>query len=143
MQTGAGDRIFQMIDGERCGLRQWFSFDDFPVGLSLWIGKEDGEFTFSRRTTSGTPHGGRMKRRQQPDQLDAVSLFGGTFTLMEEWEFRLTLDQAEAIAADLLAGKSRAVTLTEPSGVEHVLEFGGAHAKPSAAMMAACRRVLL
>jgi hypothetical protein len=44
--------------------------------------------------------------------LDAVSLFGGTFSLMEEWQFSLTLDQADAIAADLLAGKSRAVTLS-------------------------------
>jgi len=142
VQTGDGELIFQMIDDERCGFRQWFSFDDFPVGLSLWVGKEDGEFTFSRSTISGTPHGGRVKRRQQPDQVDAVSLFGGTFSLMEDWEFRLALDQADAIAADLLAGKSRAVTLTEPSGVARVLEFGGAHARPSAAMMAACRRVL-
>jgi hypothetical protein len=143
VQTGDGKRIFQTIDNERCGFRQWFSFDDFPVGLSLWVGKEDGEFTFARQTTSGTPLGRRVKRRQQPDQVDAVSLFGGTFSLMEDREFKLTLDQADAIAADLLAGKSRAVTLTEPSGVSHVLEFGGAHARPSAAMMAACRQVLL
>jgi len=141
VQTGDGKQIFQMVDDERCGFRQWFWFDDFPVGLSLWVGKEDGEFTFARQTISGTAHGGRVKRRQQPDQVDAASLFGGTFSLMEEWDFTLTLDQAEAIAADLLAGKSRTVTLTEPSGVAHVLEFGGAHARPSAAMMAACRKV--
>ena len=143
VQTGDGNRSFQMVDDERCGFRQWLSFDDFPVGLSLWVGKEGGEFTFARETISGTPHGRSVKRRQQPDQVDAVSLFGGTFGLMEEWQFRLTLDQADAIAADLLAGKSRAVTLTEPSGVAHVLEFGGAHARPSAAMMAACRKVRL
>lgn len=143
VQTGEGSRIVQMIDNERCGFRQWFSVDDFPVGLSLWVGKEDGEFTFSRRTISGTPHGGRVKRREQPDQVDAVSVFGGAFGLMEEWKFTLTLEQADAIAADLLAGEARAVTLTEASGVAHVLEFGGAHAKPSAAMMAACREVFL
>lgn len=142
VQAGEGKRIFQMIDNERCGFRQWFWFDDFPVGLSLWMGNSGGEFTFARQTTYGTPHGWRVKRRKQPDLVDAASLFGGTFSLMEDWKFRLTLDQADAIAADLLAGKSRAVTLTEPSGVAHVLEFGGAHAGPSAAMMAACREVL-
>ena len=142
VQAGDGKQIFQMIDNDRCGFRQQFWVDDFPIGLSLWVGKEGGEFTFARRTISGTPHGWRVKRRQLPDQVDAVSLVGGTFSLMEDWEFTLTLDQADAIAADLLAGKSRTVTLTEPSGVAHVLEFGGAHAKPSAAMMAACRKVL-
>jgi hypothetical protein len=142
-QPGDGKQIFQMIDDERCGFRQWFRFDDFPVGLSLWIGRNGGEVAFERQTISGTPHGRRVKRRQQPDQVDAVSLSGGTFSLMEEWQFSLTLEQAEAIAADLLAGESRAVTLTDPSGVAHVLEFGGAHAKPSAAMMAACRQALL
>jgi len=142
VQPGDGKQIVQMIGNERCGFRQWFWFDDFPVGLSLWVGKNGGEFTFSRSTVSGSPHGWRVKRRQQPDQVDAVSVFGGTFSLMEEWEFRLTLDQADAVAADLLAGKARTVTLTEPSGVAHVLDFGGAHAKPSAAMMEACRKVL-
>lgn len=72
VQTGDGNLIFQMVDDERCGFRQWFSFDDFPVGLSLC--------TFARQTNSGTAHGRSAKRRQQPDQVDAVSLFGGTWS---------------------------------------------------------------
>ena len=80
VQTGDGKLIFQMVDDERCGFRQWFSFDDFPVGLSLWVGNRGGEFTFARQTISGTPHGRTVKRRQQPDQVDAVSLFGGTWS---------------------------------------------------------------
>jgi hypothetical protein len=134
-----GEEIFQLTSPGGCGLRQWYAFDKYPVSLTLWAARDRGEFAVNRTQIAASTIGIRGTSRE-PDLVDAAAVFGGAFELTDERRHALSLDQVNGIVADLLRGGERTLRLTEPNGRTVALRFGGAHAKPSAAMLGACRR---
>jgi hypothetical protein len=106
----------------------------------LWAERDRGEFAVNRARIAAYANNPRGTPRAEPDRVEAEAVFGGTFELIDERRHALTLEQVNGIAADVLRGGERTLRLTQPNGRMLALNFGGAHAKPSAAMLAACRR---
>jgi hypothetical protein len=134
-----GMYLFQIADDRECGFRQIFSERSFPPYITLWVSEQGGRIAFMRELVEAKPHGRITKRRKIPDRVNAETLFGHTFELVENFEYPLTLPQVEALAADLARGVARKVVMTSPEGESMILGFGGPYSKASAAMLAACR----
>jgi len=136
-----GMNLFQIADAGQCAYRQIFSDREFAPYITLWVDSTAGKLVFERETILATPHGKIQKRRKTPDRVNAATLFGKTFDLVEKYEYDLTREQVDALAADLSSGVARKVAMTSPEGETLILGFGGQYSRASAAMLAACRDV--
>ena len=133
--------LFQLVDYSECGFRHIFTDQPFPPYITLLVGSTGGTIVFDRQTVELGAHASVRARRKTPDRVDAETLFGNRFDLVQTFDYRLTLAQVDGLLADMSSGKSRRVTLTSPKGETSTLEFGGPYSRSSAAMLNACRAV--